>query len=271
MARPAEKQPKSFLEFVEIVDAYQSKAQESLWFRGCGDHTHSLRPTLYRHKRVSSLKDLSALEQNLMTRFRQRSIPFHSRPLSDDWDVLFFMQHYGIPTRLLDWTENPFVGLYFAVMSARFTTSPSGRIKFTKDAAVWIVNPVKWNQHSLSHQSFDGGVCTSSSEELKGYSPGRDLAKANKYPVCIYGAHNSPRIVAQRGVFTVFGQDTTSMESIYSAAGFPNECLVKVVLKRRYLPAIRKAVLFHGTTESVVFPDLDGLAKELKRDFEFEV
>ena len=42
---------------------------------------------------------METLERQLMVRFRQRSIPLHNRVLTDEWDMLFFMQHYGVPTR----------------------------------------------------------------------------------------------------------------------------------------------------------------------------
>ena len=59
------------------------------------------------------------LEKLLLARFQQRSIPFHSRSLADSWEWLFFMQHYGVPTRLLDWSESPLMALFFAVTLAR--------------------------------------------------------------------------------------------------------------------------------------------------------
>lgn len=60
------------------------------------------------------------------------------------------------------------------------------------------------------------------------------------------------------------------MESIHSAHGFPEHCLVKIKLSRHKMPKMRTCILRHGITESVVFPDLDGLAREIKRDFGFE-
>jgi hypothetical protein len=203
----------------------------------------------------------------------------HSRSLVDDWDALFFMQHYGVPTRLLDWTENPFMGLYFAVMSAPFLRDPSGQLsldasgqpQFGEDSAVWILDPVKWNQHSLRHQSYDGGVLTPGDDALKAFKPSLSFAGMNNHPVALYGAHNSPRIVAQRGVFAIFGQNAKAMESAFDSEKFPDGCLIKVVLECSLIFGFRNSVLNFGMTESVVFPDLDGLAKEIRRSFEFEV
>ncbi len=206
-----------------------------------------------------------------MTRFRQRSIPLHSRPLVDDWDALFFMQHYGVPTRLLDWTESPFIGLYFAVMSTPIRCGRTGEPEFKDDAAVWVLDPVAWNRHSLSHQSYDGGVLTPGDDALKGFRPAPTFTGMFNHPVALYGAHNSPRIVAQRGVFAIFGQNTEPMERLYDSERFPAGCLLKVVLKRARINRFRRSVLNYGVCESVVFPDLDGLAKEIRRSFGFEV
>src|SRR5678809_1151344 len=103
-----QKRPGSFKEYVALIEEAQLRTNNSLWFRGAGKATYALLPTLYRHKRHRSAQALGDLERQLMVRFRQRSIPFLTRSLADDWDMLFFMQHYGVPTRLLDWTENPF-------------------------------------------------------------------------------------------------------------------------------------------------------------------
>ena len=275
MPQVPERRPISFKQFVELIESLQSPTRRPLWYRGCGWSSHQLLPTLYRHPTKKSIEDIATLERELMMRFRQRSIPLLNRELKDDWDTLFFMQHYGIPTRLLDWTENPFIGFYFGVMSAPFTTRRRSRrgqklLHFQQDATVWVLDPIAWNSHALKHQKFDRGVLIPVDEALHGYKPLTKFADMNKHPVALYGAHNSPRIVAQRGVFTIFGQGTGPMEKIYSSDSFPEGCLVKVILSRFRLPQMRRSILSHGITEGVVFPDLDGLAREIKRDFGFE-
>lgn len=270
---PPEVRPRSFQDFVKLVERQQLKVGGPLWFRGVGRSAYKLLPTLYRHRSLRTVEALESLERNLMMRFQQRSIPFLTRTLADNWDCLFFMQHYGIPTRLLDWTENPFIGLYFAIMSSSFSgkvTKGKAVLSFSSDAALWILDPIAWNRHALRLQRFDRGILTPSDEALQSYKPLTRFPDMNVHPVAIYGAHNSPRIVAQRGAFMIFGQSTQGMDDTYVAEIFPAACLLKVVLERDVLPSMRASVLRNGITESVVFPDLDGLSREIKRDFEFE-
>ncbi|WP_154234703.1 FRG domain-containing protein [Burkholderia pseudomallei] len=270
MPKVPEIRPKNFTEYVQEVERLNGLSNDPIWFRGTGKASYALMPGLYRHSQKKTVHEIAKLERDTMIRFRQRSIPFSDKPLQDDWEALFFMQHYRVPTRLLDWSENPFISFYFAVMSAKFTVKKN-TLSFVDDAAVWVLDPIKWNRHALSHQSFDGGILVTKDTELVGYQPQTTFTKMNNHPVALYGAHNSPRIVAQRGVFTIFGQNLSSMEAAYDTAGFPEEALLKIVLDKSILPALRKSILSYGITESVVYPDLDGLAQEIRRDFGFEV
>jgi hypothetical protein len=85
----------------------------------------------------------------------------------------------------------------------------------------------------------------------------------------IYGTYNSPRIVAQRGGFALFGQGTEPMEEIFKQDKFPSNILTKIVIEKDKVDDIRESLFRKGFTESVVFPDLDGLAKEIRRLFGF--
>lgn len=254
-------------EFMKLVEERLAAAkgeQRELWHRGCADFEHDrLVPGLYRHPKIASVKDLLELEDKMISHFRQRSIPFVERPLQDDqWERLFFMQHARVPTRLLDWTENPFVALYFALTSnARGAAS---------DSAVWMLDPVAWNRRSLDHMTFQEGVLSPDDTRLDYLKPGAALDTMNAHPVAVYGFHNSARIVAQRGVFTISGKDTRPMEEIYTECGYSEDCLLKVRLPADKKEELPSSLFRIGFTHSVIFPDLEGLAKETKNFFRFD-
>lgn len=270
MPRLREERPRSLPQYLELMEELHRKTGYPLYYRGCGKASDELLPSLYRHPKKTSQTDLEELKRQLMTRFRQRSIPYHSRDFRDDWEVLFFMQHYGVPTRLLDWTENSLIGLHFALISAPFKLTNKGTLHYAEPATVWVLDPVVWNQTALKHISFTGGPLTPGDEALKGYSPGSTAATMHTHPVAIYGAHNSARIVAQQGVFTIFGKNRVSMEALVRNGTFPSAALFCIVVPPSRISWLRKSLLNQGITESVVFPDLEGLARETKRHFGFE-
>ena len=181
------------------------------------------------------------------------------------------MQHYGVPTRLLDWSESPLMALFFAVTLATHRINKGGRPVFAGDACIWLLDPDQWNKHSVNLKSFPGTVLTTEDPNATSYKPVGNISTMKAFPIALYGSHNSQRIVAQRGVFVCFGKNTQPMEVIYRKENFPTDCLMKLVLRRSKLPHFYDALRRQGITDSVVFPDLDGLAREIKREFSFEV
>lgn len=250
----------NFSELLQVIEEFQSTA-ESSWYRGSRKAEYKLQPTIMRHSKAVSFKEIFELEREITSRFVQRSLPFVTRPFMDAWDKLFFMQHYGVPTRLLDWTENPFVAIYFALTPVALDPD--------QDAALWLCDPIKWNSTIMNSYSGKKGILDQSSRFLGQYSPDAPPDDVPNNPVMMYGTYNSPRIVAQRGGFALFGNVSAPMEEIHSSSGFAVECLQKVLIPKDHIPEIKNSLLRKGFTESVVFPDLDGLAKEIRREFGF--
>ena len=256
-------------EFTQLVESLMGGVTQ-LWYRGVGKASHIMKPSLYRHPTISAAEELLGLEERMLQRFSERSIPYEERPFLRDevWEYLFLMQHFGVPTRLLDWTENPFIGLYFAVTGA---TIDQHTLEADEPACVWILNPRLWNATSLSDISFPEEIVSVPDKALESFEPSSGTTYMRNLPVAMYGLHNSARIVAQRGVFAIFGQSTDPMDEMYAAGSFPPDTLVQARVPANAVHGLLKSLFAIGITDSVVYPDLMGLSLDLKRFFGFQI
>lgn len=229
-----------------------------LWYRGVSCREYSLHPGLLRDD-----KDVAAIfarEERLLTRFRQRSVAYWpSGYPQTNWEQLFAMQHYGAPTRLLDWSESLLASAHFALSGHGHE---AGEHEGPCIPTVWCIDPVAWNRSApvFSEYGESVTVLTTNEDSVDAYAPFCEK-KRLKFPVAIYGTHNTERIVAQRGTFTVWGEETRDLKEL---AGDNPQNLWQVDLtgdKEQMLDQLRLT----GFTETMVFPDLDSLAKELTR------
>jgi hypothetical protein len=129
----------------------------------------------------------------------QRKVPMFTDNIPEKQDIgwLFMMQHYGAPTRLLDWTENVLVAAHFAVHENK-----------REDGEIWVMFPQRLNKHYggevfwlwdspqvsyLAKEPFWHGSQSELARELK-------LTKYPKTPLAFYPPLNNPRMVAQSSV-----------------------------------------------------------------------
>ncbi len=221
-----------------------------LWFRGEPGSDTPLVPKLYRpgHRAHD--------ENKLLQLFRRKAPAFWSgscpdRKATDHW--LFLAQHVGLPTRLLDWTESGLVGLHFSLLES--------------DPFVWILNPIELNRMSVTreHEGNDGEFPLTwfhptnsnniGSINIRGAWERDDQGVS--LPVAIQPTSVHPRMSVQRSCFTVQGTDKTSL-----AIRAP-ELVTRLEIDPKARETIRKDLRWLGIDHSTVFPDLDGLAKEL--------
>src|SRR5689334_7181889 len=99
---------KNVSDLIEALRA-QTKPDQTVWFRGQSDSRWKLLPSLGRKNAHGQA------EFALIKRFKQNAVPHISNRPQSEWEWLFLMQHHRLPTRLLDWTESPLVGIFFAV------------------------------------------------------------------------------------------------------------------------------------------------------------
>lgn len=247
----------------DFVSAIEAGFEETplLWFRGQRNYDWELRPSLHRPD-LKLLREDSVLsaESQALSLFRQRSIPYIETLFIDRgnisvWNYLFLMQHFGIPTRLLDWTENALTALYFAVSDAVEKNNEG------EDAVVWILSPNVWNMHVFRGGAPVNYVLSPSDSELSGWSP--NTRSMNTAPVAIYGDYNSRRIALQQGTFIVFGNSLSSMDHFHSEFGMPEESLAKIRIPNQCLSDLYKSLRRFGFREANIYPDMSGLSKDI--------
>jgi hypothetical protein len=239
------------------------------WFRGevNADSPTVLQPKLYRADARLTNRTLLRHEQELRADFRRRGAQLLGdirRPL-DHWDWYFLMQHYGVPTRLLDWTDSALVALHFAVKG---DASSQGQQK-EPDAAVYALDPWWLNDQAFTEVSLVNEVYRSRGpaepewEEAKHYlsvDPYQNDELGVRTPLAVDPSHFSRRIAAQRSRFTVFGTEPAGLKSLMNKESAHLRC---IRITSEALPNVRDELRICGITESTIFPDLEGLGREL--------
>lgn len=152
--------------FDEFLKAIRMDADYVL-YRGVTDPSHGLVPRIGRSRSLDSEAVLHC-EENIFFEFKRRAPQFLNREPRDDWEWLFLCQHHGVPTRLLDWTLNPLVALYFATLT-----------DWNTDCAVYSILPTERIMPG-AQSPFD----------VKGASS-------------VYPDLTHPRFANQAGVFTI--------------------------------------------------------------------
>ncbi|WP_448636543.1 FRG domain-containing protein [Pedobacter panaciterrae] len=107
---------------------------EHLWYRGLANNNYKLLPSLYR------IKDYSFEDEvKIRNEFIDKAKGFVKYSNLTNYEWYFLMQHYGLPTRLLDWTEGYLIALFFAL---RLSQNDNVHI----NPCIWIISPSKLNK-----------------------------------------------------------------------------------------------------------------------------
>ena len=245
------------------------------WFRGHTKTTYRdpLTPKIFRDEYIPQNVVKPDTESSVIKEFKRVAPALaQNTPNQDDhcsW--LSLMQHHGAPPRLLDWTENALVALYFAVEN--FSDG--------KDGELWAICPYTLNEKG--YQRCD--IATQSNEilqylarepylEINPVSDNQDrqgklakecgLDKIPQYPLALHPIMNFPRMVAQLSKFTIHPtpRQGNTIPDLLTDKNYLFRCVIPKYCKPKLINDLKSLGIFRRT----LFPDLDGLSQTIKEN-----
>lgn len=242
-------------EYLKIV-ASLSRAfgchHSDIWYRGIKDETLALVPGIIWRK-VDERR-----EESLVSEFMTYFSNYTDKRPATAFDYYALMQHYGLPTRLLDWSLSPLISLFFALEQ----NNEGGR------RTVWAIRPHPMNQKSVG---FNGILAPN------GFKRSRIIEYLPKYlrdnnnpvptaPVAVSLPFINKRITSQKGAFTLHGFSEESINEFYEKNQLPD--IAKLCLKSEDSRVdILNDLYSIGIKEDDVYQDLNYLSTRIMREF----
>ncbi|QGY80800.1 FRG domain-containing protein [Sphingorhabdus lacus] len=241
-----DKEVRSLSDLIEFLKEDLPKGQPT-WYRGQRDASWDLQPNITRHGGVDA-------ERALFKRFKQNAFSHvPSRPATE-WEWLFIMQHHGLPTRLLDWTESALVGLYFA-LDGDSPVDPKCA------AALWAMDPIGLNRASKwagAHEADIPGF--DDDEDLKSYLPSQFLRTGFALePIAAIAARNNARIQVQQGVFTLHHKNLDPLNE-----GARLDHIWRYIIPGDVVAELRTGLEMLNVNRLSLFPELQNVANHAR-------
>ena len=226
------------------------------WYRGLSNEAYELLPGLYR---PNSLLRANR-EREAVRDFRLNASGLLDSPPEGGAEWLFIMQHYGMPTRLLDWTESHLAALYFAICNG----------DVSKNGCVWMMSPITLNDPVLRPPPIRQRTVPTSDHRIVGDylldNSGGMIDRAIKatYPLAIRPTRKSARIVAQKGTFTIHGKEHCDIRNLKEKEGYENLWMAKILIEKSAKSRLASELYRAGVTAYTIYRDLDHLSEEIK-------
>ncbi len=216
----------------------------SLWWRGNAKAGWTLVPKVHRPPKGAPNR-----EQNLAYHFQAQAGTRYAGcpPRADYVAWLFLMQHYGLATRLLDWTWSVLTALFFAVNDPLYDTEVG---------ALWMLRPMVLNatqgyRLGLPVPEAVGTFFQTAFSPQPGHPTGLILAVAT-HEVDV-------RMMVQLSAFTIHDTD----KPLEGLVADHSQFLRKYEILASAKPHIRSQLELLGINSANLFPDLDHLARDL--------
>lgn len=239
-------------------DPRTGRRRDSGVYRGDGGASWPLLTSLDKLGGRGAPHSKADLEEHILRNFIRYSRPHFTTPPINDWEVLVAAQHHGLPTRLLDWTYSPLVAAHFATVAGRHDS----------DRVIWRLD---WKS---VHRFFGLPELALLIEDLEG-NLGADRpmtpwalfsrpADARPFACMFEPPSLNARIVAQSATFTLCSDKRVPFDHFLEAHGL-GQALTKFIVPAREAGRFRDQLDLVSVDERRLFPDLDGVAAEMKR------
>ncbi|SEB27508.1 FRG domain-containing protein [Paenibacillus sp. 276b] len=236
---------KEWNEVLEFICDFEDKTFMSrVWFRGHSNSSYSLKSGLFREKH-DDLFNYLYIEATNFDIFRSLGSHLHNN--LRDWELLFLMQHHGVKTRLLDWTESFAVALFFACAGWNDNDS---------SARIWLLDPAELNLLSIETPNAIGVNSIGAYEKTI-----QEPYTFHDSTVAIYPPRNNNRISRQRGTFTLQGNTLSALDEEFNGELVKSKKLSFIDLQ----PNVREDAIRYLNQSGIdyfsMYPDLEGLAR----------
>ena len=239
-------------------DPVTGRRRDTGVYRGAADACRPLLTSLDRLGGVDPPHAKAGLEEHILRNFIRYSRPHFQSPPVNEWELLVAAQHHGLPTRLLDWTYSPLVAAHFATVERDREV----------DRAVWRLD---WK---CLHRAFgfpELALLIQDLNDLFGqeghFTPWAlfNRASREKQLACMIEPPSlDARIVVQSAVFTLCSDKLQPFDRFLEGHGLA-QALTKYVIPGKEAGRIRDQLDLVGFDERRLFPDLDGVAAQMRR------
>ena len=239
-------------------DPRTGRRRDSGVYRGDGDAGWPLLTSLDKLGGVNPPHSKADLEEHILRNFLRYSRPYLSQTPVNEWEVLVSAQHHGLPTRLLDWTYSPLVAAHFATLNTERRC----------DRVVWRLD---WKQVHRKFKLPELALLIQDLEEMLGgnrpFTPWTlfsSRSTVKPFACMLEPPSLNPRIVAQSATFTLCSDKHQSFDGFLEQHGL-GSALTRFIIPAGETARFRDQLDLVDVDERRLFPDLDGVAAEMRR------